>query len=211
MYRGAQDPTQAEIRPGGSGGLRSDRERHRRLRGPPMGHEADMLGQTGSSRVVCRTALGRSSAGRDPARAPLAERGGRAMAKRDAEPVRRDRPECHLGALLVASSGLNGRTARMVMTRLVEINLPDFGMPDVRPEIPAQLYATRIGHLRERAEARRYDRIVVYADREHSASLSYLTGFDPRFEEALLVLGPTDKPAILAGNECRGMAAAGAL
>ena len=30
--------------------------------------------------------------------------------------------------------------------------------------------------------------LVVYADREHSANLSFLTGFDPRFEEAVLLL-----------------------
>jgi hypothetical protein len=46
----------------------------------------------------------------------------------------------------------------------------------------------------------------VYADREHSANLSFLTGFDPRFEEAILVLGAEDSPAILVGNECWGMA-----
>ena len=50
--------------------------------------------------------------------------------------------------------------------------------------------------------------MVVYADREHSANLSYLTGFDPRFEEALLVVGHADEPAILVGNECWGMAGA---
>ena len=33
--------------------------------------------------------------------------------------------------------------------------------------------------------ARGYDRLVVYADREHSANLAWLTGFDPRFEEAI--------------------------
>src|SRR5450759_1559268 len=100
----------------------------------------------------------------------------------------------------------NGRIASMAKARLVEINLPDFGMPEARPEIPAQLYPARIAQLRGRAEARRYDRLVVYADREHSASLSYLTGFDPRFEEALLVLGPTGGPTIVVGNECRDMA-----
>ncbi|MFH0751642.1 MAG: hypothetical protein V2B17_07380, partial [Chloroflexota bacterium] len=68
--------------------------------------------------------------------------------------------------------------------RLATIDLPDFGMPEVRPEIPAPLHAARIERLRERADARGYDRLVVYADREHSASLAYLTGFDPRFEEA---------------------------
>ncbi len=53
--------------------------------------------------------------------------------------------------------------------------------------------------------------MVVYADREHSANLSYLTGFDPRFEEALLVVGPDSEPAILVGNECWGLAGAAPL
>ncbi len=99
----------------------------------------------------------------------------------------------------------------MTRARLAEISLPDFGMPAVRPEIPASLYAARVERLRERAEARGYDRLVVYADREHSASLAYLTGFDPRFEEAILVLGPSGDPAILVGNECHGVAGAAPL
>jgi len=92
--------------------------------------------------------------------------------------------------------------------RLAHIELPDFGMPTVSPELPASVYPRRLAALRARAAARGYDRLVVYADREHSANLSYLTGFDPRFEEALLVVGPTGDPAILVGNECHGMAGA---
>lgn len=95
----------------------------------------------------------------------------------------------------------------MVNARLAEIALPDFGMPEARPEIPGHVYAARVAAFRERAEESGYDRLVVYSDREHSANLSYLTGFDPRFEEAVLVLGPTGEPAILVGNECQGMAA----
>jgi len=56
-----------------------------------------------------------------------------------------------------------------------------------------------------------YDHVVVYADREHSANLSYLTGFDPRFEEALLVSDIDGRPAILVGNECVEMADAAPL
>ncbi len=52
---------------------------------------------------------------------------------------------------------------------------------------------------------------MVYADREHSANLAYLTGFDPRFEEAMLVVGPSDEPAVLVGNECFGVAGAAPL
>jgi hypothetical protein len=95
--------------------------------------------------------------------------------------------------------------------RLAEIDLPEFGMPGAMPEIPASTYADRLERLRERAEARGYDRLVVYADREHSANLSYLSGFDPRFEEALLVVGPDGDPAVLVGNECIGMAGAAPL
>src|ERR1039458_7460025 len=44
--------------------------------------------------------------------------------------------------------------------------------------------------------------IVVYGDREHFANLAYLTGFDPRFEEALLIVGEVSIPLVLVGNEC---------
>ena len=99
----------------------------------------------------------------------------------------------------------------MTTAHLETIELPDFGMPGERPDLPAETYARRVELLRARADERGYDRLVVYADREHSANLSYLTGFDPRFEEAVLVLGPTGLPAILVGNECWGMAGAAPL
>ena len=90
--------------------------------------------------------------------------------------------------------------------RLAEIELPDFGPLEAAPEIPTGTYADRLERLRARAQDRGLDRLVVYADREHSANLAYLTGFDPRFEEAVLVVGPTVTPAILVGNECYGLA-----
>jgi Xaa-Pro aminopeptidase len=99
----------------------------------------------------------------------------------------------------------------MTRARLARLDLPDFGMPTERPEIEPAIYLGRVERLRERAAATGYDQLVVYADREHSASLSYLTGFDPRFEEAILVLGPTGMPTLLAGNECIGLARAAPL
>jgi hypothetical protein len=99
----------------------------------------------------------------------------------------------------------------MTAARLADIDLPDFGADEERPEVPASLYAARVERLRERAAERGYDRLVAYADREHSANLAFLTGFDPRFEEAVLVLGPTGDPAILVGNECYGLAGAAPL
>ncbi len=99
----------------------------------------------------------------------------------------------------------------MATARLARIDLPDFGMPEVEPDLPAALYADRLARLRARADAQGFDVLVVYADREHSASLAWLTGFDPRFEEALLVVGGSGEPAILVGNECYGMAGAAPL
>jgi Xaa-Pro aminopeptidase len=99
----------------------------------------------------------------------------------------------------------------MAKARLERLDLPDFGMPEAEPEIPASLYAERLGRLRERADTRGFDVVVVYADREHSASMAYLTGFDPRFEEAILIVGRDGEPAILVGNECFGLAGAAPL
>jgi hypothetical protein len=99
----------------------------------------------------------------------------------------------------------------VAQARLAEIDLPDFAMPEAMPVIPATTYQARLEALRARADVRGYDRLVVYADREHSANLAFLTGFDPRFEEAILVVGATGEPAILVGNECYGMAGAAPL
>ncbi len=52
--------------------------------------------------------------------------------------------------------------------------------------------------------AKRLTHLVVYGDREHFANLAYLTGFDPRFEEALLIVELSGKPLLVAGNECAG-------
>ena len=99
----------------------------------------------------------------------------------------------------------------MTVARLAEIDLPDFGMPTEEPRVPVGHYAARLERLRERMDARGYERLVVYADREHSANLAYLSGFDPRFEEAVLIVGPDGDPAILVGNECYGLAGAAPL
>jgi Xaa-Pro aminopeptidase len=84
---------------------------------------------------------------------------------------------------------------------LAEIALPEFGLPSVEPVIPPATYAARVAAARQRAPAAGYDALIVYADREHFANLAYLTGFDPRFEEALLVLPPEGPPTLLVGNE----------
>jgi hypothetical protein len=94
---------------------------------------------------------------------------------------------------------------------LVDIELPEFGMPDAMPEVPAGTYRGRLDRLVQRAAERGYDRMLLWADREHSPNVAWLTGFDPRFEDALVIVGPDDDPAILVGNECWGIAGAAPL
>ena len=81
---------------------------------------------------------------------------------------------------------------------LKHIAIPDFGVPDARPVIPAATYEARVAALFTRAAA---DWVVVYADREHLANIAFLTGFEPRFEEALLLLGRGGERLIVTGNE----------
>ena len=91
---------------------------------------------------------------------------------------------------------------------LAPLTLPEFGQPAVEPVIPAELYRRRLKRLVERASAEGDDVFVVYGDREHFPNLAYLTGYDPRFEEALLIVDlkrfGTQKPLLLVGNEGLG-------
>ena len=87
------------------------------------------------------------------------------------------------------------------MAHLVRIDWPHTGIPDLPPPLSLPECRARLAALRRVAKARGLEAVVVYGDREHFANLHWLTGFDPRFEEAVLVV--TAKTALLlAGNEC---------
>jgi len=95
--------------------------------------------------------------------------------------------------------------------RLIEIDWPDFGVGVCPPRPSAQELEARINNLRARMEKDNLTHIVVYGDREHFANLMYLTGFDPRFEEALLIVRGATTPLILVGNECESYLAVSSL
>jgi len=92
------------------------------------------------------------------------------------------------------------------MADLIRITWPDTGTPDVPPTFSLAEAEPRLEALRVAAAARGFAAVVVYGDREHSANIHWLTGFDPRFEEAVLIVTPTDG-LLLAGNECLPYAA----
>ena len=89
---------------------------------------------------------------------------------------------------------------------LITLNLPEFGLPGVEPTIPARVYRERMTAFRQRMRGEGYDVAIVYGDREHFANLAYLTGYDPRFEEAILLvdLNAGSKPLLVVGNEGYG-------
>lgn len=85
---------------------------------------------------------------------------------------------------------------------VIEIDWPEFGVAPCPPPPPASELEARMDRLRASMDERNLSHTVVYGDREHFANLAYLTGFDPRFEESLLIVGRTGTPLILVGNEC---------
>lgn len=70
--------------------------------------------------------------------------------------------------------------------------------------LPVEIYHARLWAAAVRIQRAGLDVLAIYGDREHSANLAYLTGFDPRFEEALLLLGSDGRTKLLVGNECMG-------
>ncbi len=91
-----------------------------------------------------------------------------------------------------------------MLVTLRDVVVPDFGVPLEAPRIPATTYVTRCREANERADC---DWLVVYADREHLANIAFLSGYDPQFEEALLLLGPRQKRVLIVGNEGEAYAA----
>jgi hypothetical protein len=88
---------------------------------------------------------------------------------------------------------------------LAELELPVFREPTVEPKIGGETYADRMSRLYERAGEEGFQALVVYGDREHSANLAYLTGYDPRFEESLLVMDvPRRSASLVMGHEGLG-------
>ena len=87
------------------------------------------------------------------------------------------------------------------MPHIIRIDWPHFGLPDTPPPLRLAECRGRMARLRAAGAARGFAALVVYGDREHFANLHWLTGFDPRFEEAVLVVTP-DSALLIAGNEC---------
>ena len=89
-------------------------------------------------------------------------------------------------------------------TTVASVALPDFGSEKACPPLPPAVLCARMERVRACMRQRRLEFLAVYADREHCANLAYLTGFDPRFEEAVLLMSAEGRCKLLVGNECQG-------
>ncbi len=82
---------------------------------------------------------------------------------------------------------------------------PFCGIPKEEPRLSNEVYQERLNKTLDAMKTRNLDFILIYADREHYGNFNYLTGFGPRFEEAILVLDKFGKIYLLLGNECLNM------
>ncbi|MBL8174053.1 MAG: hypothetical protein JNK48_05250 [Bryobacterales bacterium] len=85
---------------------------------------------------------------------------------------------------------------------LIEIDWPRYGEEPAPPAIPLEEYRSRLAAARVLMDRAGLTHLAVYGDREHFANLHWFTGFDPRFEEALLLIRMHGPPLLLVGNEC---------
>ena len=69
------------------------------------------------------------------------------------------------------------------------------------PIFGPETYNRRIDKALEMAKDEGYSHLLIYGDREHFANIHYFTGYDPRFEEAILILSDNRKPILMVGNE----------
>jgi hypothetical protein len=83
---------------------------------------------------------------------------------------------------------------------LAHVGFPPLDAADELPKIEPEEYERRMAALAAAVDA---DWVVTYGDREHVGNLAFLCGFDPRFEEALLVLG-RGKRRLIVGTEGLG-------
>ena len=86
--------------------------------------------------------------------------------------------------------------------RLISTAWPEFGPAAQAPVFTAADFHTRLAATRQAMESAGLTHLAVYGDREHCANLLWLCGMDPRFEEALMIIGARAEPLLLTGIEC---------
>ena len=87
-----------------------------------------------------------------------------------------------------------------------EVPIPDYEPVTLITELPEDVYRARLEAACARMAVEGLDALAIYGDREHFSNFEYLCGFDPRFEEALLIVHRSGECFCLLGNECYPLA-----
>ncbi len=82
-----------------------------------------------------------------------------------------------------------------------KVKEPVLNHPYVPVELTEQTRRERLNRVLDGMRKKGLQTILIYADREHGANFAYLTGFEPRFEEAVCVLHEDERAYLLLGNE----------
>lgn len=84
---------------------------------------------------------------------------------------------------------------------LKSVKFPCIGEPEMEPRIPEGVYARRLEKVLGIMKQNALDYLFIYGDREHYSNFEYLSGFDLRFEEGLLMLSKEGEAVYMLGNE----------
>lgn len=87
------------------------------------------------------------------------------------------------------------------------VDAPIIEKPCAPIDLTAETMANRLAKVLSAMKRHELDCLLIYADREHGANFGYLTGFEPRFEEAVLVLHKNGDAYLILGNESLRMGA----
>lgn len=93
------------------------------------------------------------------------------------------------------------KTIKAEQVVLSEMSPAEIPLPAEKPLIPAERFVERLKRLRNIMGRDQIDHVLIYADREHYYNFRYLMGYDPRFEEAILLVGQ-EQVSVILGNEC---------
>lgn len=82
---------------------------------------------------------------------------------------------------------------------------PEMHMLDKPRDLPQSVCDAHMQLFCEVLKSQKLDVALIYADREHGSNFGYLTQFEPRFEEACLIVHQSGEAYALLGNECLKM------
>lgn len=82
---------------------------------------------------------------------------------------------------------------------------PTVEAPTPVDDLSDAVYSDRLKRLCAAMKSAGLDAVLLYADREHGGNFGYITGFEPRFEEACLAVHADCSAWVLLGNECLKM------